>query len=85
MTLLAPDNEHNTVFIDVPSIGFRIAKSLKGILVKTKIPQIKNESWCFPCKGPRCEIYNFIIPTWNLTSSSAKRTYEIRTENLNCR
>ena len=83
--LLTPDNEHNKVFRDVPIIGFRRAKSLKDILVRAKIPQIKNKGWCGPCKGPRCEICKQIVPTRNFTSSTTKRTYEIRPENLNCR
>ena len=41
--LLTPDNEHNNVFRDVPIIGFRRAKSLKDILVRAKVPQIKNK------------------------------------------
>ena len=41
--LLTPDNEHSKLFRDVPITGFRRAKSLKDILVRTKIPQIKNK------------------------------------------
>ena len=41
--LLTPDNEHNRVVRDVPNIGFRRAKSLKDILVRAKVPQIKNK------------------------------------------
>ena len=48
--ILAPDNEHNQVFRDVPIIVFRRAKSLKDILVRAKIPQIINKSWCGPYK-----------------------------------
>ena len=61
----------------VPIIGFRRAKSLKDILVRAKIPQIKNKGWCGPCKGPRCEICKQIVPTRNFTSSTTKRTYDI--------
>ena len=83
--LLTPDNEHNKVFRDVPIIGFRRAKSLKDILVRAKVPQIKNKGSCVPCKGPRCEICKHIVPTRNFTSSTTKRAYEIRPENLNYR
>ena len=83
--LLTPDNEHNKVFKDVAMIRFRRAKSLKDILVRAKVPQIKNKGWCGPCKGPRCEICKHVVPTRNFTSSTTKRTYEIRQENLNCR
>ena len=81
--LLTPDNEHNKVFRDVPIIGFRRAKSLKGILVKAKTPQIKSKGWCGPCKRPRCKICKHIVCTRSFTSSTTKRTYEIRPENLN--
>ena len=83
---LTPDNEHNKVLRDVPIIGFRIgAKSLKDILVRAKITQIQTEGWCGPCKGPRCKICKNFVLTRNFTSFVTKRTYEIRSENLNCR
>ena len=81
--LLTPDNEHNKVFGDVPIIGLRRAKSLKDTSNRAKIPQIKNKGWCDPCKGPRCEICKYIIPTRNFTLCTSKRTYVIRPENLN--
>ena len=83
--LLTLDNEHNKVFRDVPITEFRRAKSLKDFLVRTKVPQIKSKGWCSPCKGPRCEIFKHIVPTRNFTSSTTKRTFEIRPENINCR
>ena len=83
--LLTPDNEHNKVFRDVPIIGFRRARSLKDILARAKVPQIKNKGWCGPCKGPRCEICKHIAPTRNFTSSTTKHTYKIRPENQNFR
>ena len=83
--LLTPDNEHNKLFRDIPIIGFRRDKSLKDILVRAKIPQIKNKGWCGHCKGPRCEICKHIVPTRNFTSSTTKRTYEIRPNNIDCR
>ena len=72
--LLTPDNEHNKLFRDVPITDFLRAKSLKDILVRVKIPQIKNKGWCCPCKGPRCQICKYIVPTRNFTSSISKRT-----------
>ena len=83
--LLALDNEHNKVFRDVAIIGFRRAKTLKDIRVRVKISEIKNKGWSSPSKGPRCEICKHIVPSRNFTSSTSKRTYEIRPENQNCR
>ena len=82
--LLTLDNEHNKVFRDIPNIGFRRAKSLKDTFFRAKIPQIKNKGWCDHCKGPRCEICKHIAPTRNFTSSTTKRTYEIKPKNINC-
>ena len=48
--------------------------------MRAKVPQIKNKGLCGPCKGPRCEICKHIVPTRNFTSSTTKRTYEIRPE-----
>ena len=53
--------------------------------MRSKIPQIKNKGWCGPCEGPRCKICKHTVPTRNFTSSTTKRTYEIRLENLHCR
>ena len=53
--------------------------------MRAKIPQTKSKSWRGPCKGPRYEICKNIVPTTNFTSSTTKRTYEIRPENLNFR
>ena len=58
-------------------IGFRRSKSLKDILVRAKVPQIKNKGCCGPCKGPKCEICIHIVPTRNFTSSTTKRTLVI--------
>ena len=79
--LLTPDNEHNKVLRDVPIIGFCRTKSLKDILVRAKISQIKNKDGAVLVK----ERDVIIVPTRNFTSSTTKRTYEIRPENLNCR
>ena len=38
-----PDNEYNKLFRDVPIIESHRAKSLKDILVRAKVPQIKNK------------------------------------------
>ena len=69
----------------VSIIRFRRAKSLKDILVRRKICQIKYKGWYDRCKRRRCEFMNHIVPTRNFTSPTTKPTYEIRPENLNYR
>ena len=62
--LLTPDQEHLKVFHKVPIIGFRIAKSLKDILVRAKVsPLQKNEGFCRRCKKSRCEICVHMVNT----------------------
>ena len=80
--LLTPDNEHSKVFRHVPFIEFCRAKRLKDIIVRAKIPQIKNKGWCGHCKGPRCEICKHIVPTRTFTSFTTKCACDIRPQNL---
>ena len=38
--LLAPDEQHRKVFIDIPRIGFKNGKSLKDHPIKSVLPKI---------------------------------------------
>ena len=83
--LLTPGREHRKVFENVPVIGFKKGKSSKDILVRAKVLPLKTErSFCGPCNKPRCEISKRITKTHQFESSSAKRIYSIRPQNLNC-
>ena len=83
--LLTPDRKHRKVFENVPLIGFKKGKSLKNILVRTKVPPLKTEKgFCGPCDKPRCQICKHVTKTQQSESSSKKRIYSIRPQNLNC-
>ena len=83
--LLTPDREHSNVFENVSIIGFKKRKSLKDNLVRAKLPPLKTEEgFCSPCNRPRCEICKHITKTHQFESSSTKRIYFIRPQNLNC-
>ena len=83
--LLTPDKEHSKVFENVPIIGFKKGKSLKDILVTSKVPPLKTEEgFCGPCNKPRCEICKHITKIHQFESLSTKRIYSIRAQNLNC-
>ena len=83
--LLTPDRKHRKVFENVPLIGFKKGKSLKNILVRTKVPPLKTEKgFCGPCDKPRCQICKHVTKTHQFESSSTKRIYSIRPQNLNC-
>ena len=60
-------------------------KSIKDILVRAKVSPLKaEEDFCSPCNKPRCEICKHITKIHQLESSSTKRIYSIRPQNLNC-
>ena len=83
--LLTSDREHSNVFENVSIIGFKKRKSLKDNLVRAKLPPLKTEEgFCGPCNRPRCEICKHITKTHQFESSSTKRIYFIRPQNLNC-
>ena len=83
--LLTPGQEHQKLFHKVPIIGFRRVKSLKDILVRTKVaPVQKNEGFCGPCKKSRSEICAHIVSTDSFKSTTAQRTYFIRPPDLKC-
>ena len=60
-------------------------KIIKDILVRTEVPPLKTEEgFCGPCNKPRCEICKHFTKIHQLESSSTKRIYSIRPQNLNC-
>ena len=84
--LLIPDREHGRVFEKSPILGFRRAKSLKGILVRAKIaPLEKKKCSCRSCGGTRCDLCKHVVTTEIFRSFSAQREYFIKPNNLNCR
>ena len=83
--LLTPDREQSNVFETLPVIGFKKGKSLRDILVRAKVPPLKTEEGlCGPCNKPKCEICKHITKTHKFESSSTKRKYSVRPQNLNC-
>ena len=82
--LLTPDREHSKVFENILIRGFKKAKNLNGILVRSKVPPLKTEEgFCDPWNKPRYEIYKHITKTHQFQSSSTSCIYSIRPNNLN--
>ena len=56
--LLTPDQAHERVFSEVPTIGFKNAKSLQDHLVRAVLPQLDREGRSKPCEGANrsCEV-----------------------------
>ena len=83
--LLTPNRKHRKVFENAPIIAFKKGKSLKDILVKTKIPPLKTEEgFCGLCNKPKYEYCKHITKPHQFESSSTRRICSIRQQNLNC-
>ena len=51
--VLAGDEGHKKVFLEVPSIGFKNNKNLKSHLVRAALPVINEVDRCQPCGGKK--------------------------------
>ena len=82
--LLTPNEEHRSVFSDVPIIGFKRGRSLQDMLVCAKLPEIHDQdgSSC-KCKGRRCGVCSYIKETSTFSDRDLKNTYTIKNR-LNC-
>ena len=82
--ILAFDKEHQSVFNEIPIVGFRKGKSLKDMLVRAKVPPKNNiKSGSGGCLGKRCGVCPYIKTTSEFMDKKGVR-YEIRTTHLNC-
>ena len=66
--LLAPDEEHNKVFPDVPVVGLRNGKSLKDYLVRAALLKTNETGICEPCGKKTCLVCNSIRTNTTLTT-----------------
>ena len=82
--LLTPDREHGKVFERIPIVGFRRAKSLKDILVITKVAPLEKKGSCRSCGGTRWEIRKHVVTTETFRSFSTQIEYCIKSNNLRC-
>ena len=82
--LLACNNDHQKVFQDIPTVGFRRGKSLKDFLVRAKVPPLgDNRGSSGGCLGKRCGVCTNVKNTTEFASNRSK-TYDIRNFHLNC-
>ena len=80
-SLLTPDREHGKVLEKIPIVGFRRAKSLKGILGRAKVAHIQKKKG----GGTKCKICKYVVTAETFKSFSTKRECCIKPNNLNCR
>ena len=87
--LLTPNGEHQKVFDSVPVVGFKRGKSLKDLLVRSKLPKIDQgetpSGSCGHCHYRACKICANLPETTTFTGNNGK-TYNIAGENkITCR
>ena len=84
--LLTPDVAHKTVFINVPTIGFKNDRSLKDHLVWAVLPNIHAEGRSKPCGGKKrsCEVCKSVNDTSHFKRRDADETFNILKGPLDC-
>ena len=83
--ILLCNEEHKKVFPVVPLISFRRCKTLKDMLVRSKIcnkPSISG--FCKPCGKCNCQICHFLKESNSFSNMDGSRTFYLRVNNLNC-
>ena len=83
--LLTPNEEHRKIFYGTPVVGFKRGKSLKDILVRAKVPEVKPISGeSVGCSSKRCKVCEVINPTKTFSNKEDDRTFHIKGGKLNC-
>ena len=76
--MLTPDAQHRKVFLEVPIVSFKREKSLKDLLVRTKVPVEKETDGKFcGCQGKLCEVCTFLEEKNTFTNKEGSDTYKI--------
>ena len=83
--ILQVNEEHRTLFKEVPMVSFRRAKCIKDVLVRAKL---QDEKWqpgsCNKCNRSNCLVDDFLEASSTFTNSSGDRTYNLRKGSLYC-
>ena len=73
--ILACNNDHQKVFQDIPTVGFRRGKSLEDFLVCAKVPPLgDNRSSSGGCLGKRCGVCTNVTNTTEFAGKGVKPT-----------
>ena len=83
--VLASDDGHKKVFPDVPMIGFKINKNLKGHLVRSQLPDLVEVGRSKPCGGkkPPCHLLEDVKGTCTFKSKHLNEVHKIN-KKYNC-
>ena len=82
--LLTPNKEHKKVFLDVLVAEFWNGKSLKGYLVRAKLPKLDESGRYDTCEKKTCLVCDSISTTTTFTTEACQETFKIQKDPLNC-
>ena len=83
--LLTPNEEHRKTFCNIPVVGFKKGRSLKDLLVRARLPELKQGGGkSAGCGKTGCEVCEFLEPTEHFTNKEGDRKYSIKNVSLNC-
>ena len=74
------------MFLEVPIIGFKNAKSLKDHFVRAVLPQLDSEDRYKPCEGKNhsCEVRDSVKDTTKFSKAESEETFDILKGPLDC-
>ena len=83
--VLQADEEHKKLFPLLPLVSFRRAKTLRDILVRSKLSQLFTEpNECTGCNCRNCQVCNFLVKGGTFSNREGTRTFDLRKGTLNC-
>ena len=83
--VLQADEEHKKLFPPLPLVSFRRAKTLRDILVRSKLSQLFTElNECTGCNRRKCQVCNFLVKRGTFSNREGTRTFDLRKGTLNC-
>ena len=83
--VLQADEEHKKVFPLLPLVSFRRAKTLRDILVRSKLPQPSHAP--DECRGynrRNCQVCNFLVKGGTFSNREGTRNFQLRKGALDC-
>ncbi len=83
--ILTVDEEHRRVFSQVPMVSFRRAKTIKDVLVRSKLKTEEfQQGSCNKCHRSNCLVDNFLDESNTFTNAKGDRIFNIRKGHLYC-
>ena len=83
--ILQSNAEHKKVFGSLPIVSFRRAKTIKDVLVRSKLMEREFEPGsCQTCTRRNCLVNNFLDTSEHFTNAEGDRRYNLRKGHLHC-